>query len=152
MRDIYGPNPAATDRDNGLRRLSRLTWRSAQLSALRLRSAGSEPPPGPAASDAGQACRRGCRAARGSASVGRRRESGTAPRAAAPLTRRLSRCLRPWARAVNLGRRGRGPGADLRGGPVTAQYREQFLVGADQVGLISRAEPGAAAGRVLDRK
>src|ERR1035441_1713039 len=34
MRDRYEPNPAATDRDNGLRRLSRLTWRSAQLSAL----------------------------------------------------------------------------------------------------------------------
>ncbi len=34
MRDRYEPNPAATDRDNGLRRLSRLTRRSAQLSAL----------------------------------------------------------------------------------------------------------------------
>jgi hypothetical protein len=34
MRDRYEPNPAATDRDNGLRRLSRLTWRSAQLSAF----------------------------------------------------------------------------------------------------------------------
>jgi signal transduction histidine kinase len=34
MHDRYEPNPAATDRDNGLRRLSRLTWRSAQLSAL----------------------------------------------------------------------------------------------------------------------
>jgi hypothetical protein len=34
MHDRYEPNPAATDRDNGLRRLSRLTWRSAQLGAL----------------------------------------------------------------------------------------------------------------------
>ena len=39
----------------------------------------------------------------------------------------------------------------LRGRTVLAQHGQQVLVGPDEKGLVAGAEPGAAAGRVLEQ-